>query len=81
MIAGSTARGTPNAASSASSHSSVRRFISWVRLAFVASVTCRPARFHSSHVSMVPNTNSPASARARAPGTVSSSQRNFSALK
>jgi hypothetical protein len=39
-IRGSTARGMPNAASSASSQSSVIRFISCVRLALVTSVRC-----------------------------------------
>ena len=61
------ARGTPMASSSVSSQSRVSRFISMVRLALVTSVTCRPVRFQISQVSMVPNSTSPASARARAP--------------
>ena len=66
---GSTARGMANSPSNSSSQSSVAKFINWVRLALVASVICWPDRFQASHVSMVPNNNSPASARARAPGT------------
>ena len=46
-----------------------------VRLALVTSVTCSPVSFQISHVSMVPNISSPRSARSRAPGTLSSSQR------
>jgi hypothetical protein len=63
--------------SSTSSQSSVSRFISIVRLALVTSVMWRPVRFHSSHESIVPNSTSPASARASSPSTWSSSQRIF----
>ncbi len=47
-----------------------------VRDAFVGSVTCTPpsvppVMFHSTHVSMLPNSRSPASARSRAPETLS----------
>jgi len=47
-----------------------------VRLALVTSVTCSapPLRFHISQLSTVPKASSPASARWRAPGTLSSSQ-------
>jgi hypothetical protein len=47
-----------------------------VREALVASVAWDwpPVSFHSSQVSMVPKASSPFSARARAPGTLSSSQ-------
>ena len=69
---GSSARGTSNAASSSSSQSSVSKSMSCVRLAFVTSVKCTPpaappVRFQSSHVSIVPNSASPAAAFARAP--------------
>ena len=62
-----------------SCQSSVCRSISIVRLAFVTSVACTPpsgppVRFHSSQLSIVPKASSPASARARAPGTASSIQ-------
>ena len=42
-----------------------------VRLALVTSVTwtAPPVSFHTSHVSTVPNSSLPASARSRAPGT------------
>ena len=61
-------------------------FIICVRLAFVTSVMCNPpsappVMFRTSHDSIVPNTASPASALARAPGTFSSSQRSLSAEK
>ena len=44
-----------------------------LRLALVRSVTCTlpPVSFQTSHVSTVPNRISPASARSRAPGTLS----------
>jgi hypothetical protein len=75
-MSGSSCRGIPNASSRASSHCSVRRSMSRVRLAFVTSVACTPpseppVRFHSTHESVVPNASSPASARARAPSTLS----------
>ena len=61
---------------SSSSQSSVSRFISIVRLAFVTSVmwtppSVPPVRFHSSQVSVLPKTASPASAAARTPSTFS----------
>ncbi len=57
-----------------------------VREAFVASVRwtppeAPPLRFHSNQLSMVPNASSPASARERAPSTLSSSQRTFGPAK
>jgi hypothetical protein len=65
-----------------SSHASLRRSISIVRLAFVTSVMCRPpsvppVRFQMHHVSMLPNARSPASALSRAPSTLSRIQRTF----
>ncbi len=59
-----------------SSQSSVFRSISIVRDAFVGSVTWTPpsgppVRFHTTHVSMLPNTMSPLCARSRTPGTLS----------
>ena len=75
-IAGSIERGMPNTSSSSSDQSSVARSISSVRLALVTSVTwmpprVSPVRFQISHVSGVPNRRCPASASARAPGTLS----------
>jgi hypothetical protein len=83
---GNTLRGILKSFSSSSSQSSVSRRINCVRLAFVTSVTCSPprgppVRFQSIQVSMVPNINSPASACARAFGTLSSSHLSFSPLK
>ena len=43
--------------------------------------TAPPVSFQSSQVSIVPNASSPASARSRAPGTLSSSQAIFVAEK
>ena len=51
--------------------------MSIVRLAFVTSVTWRPVSRQISHVSIVPNRTSPASARSSSPVTVSSSHRSF----
>ena len=48
-----------------------------VRLALVASVTCSPVSFQMSHESIVPNTTSPASARARHPSRLFSIQVSF----
>ena len=76
-MAASSARGTPIASSSPSSHSSVPRSIRSVRLALVASVTWTPARCQASQLSTVPAASSPASARARAPGSSSSSHESF----
>jgi len=62
-------------AASSSSHAPVLRLSSWVREALVESVTCTApsVSFQISQVSMVPAASSPASARARAPSTWSSS--------
>ena len=70
----------PIASRVAGSQASVRRSISIVRLALVTSVTWTPpfgppVRFQITHVSGVPKSRSPASARARAPGTLSRIQR------
>ena len=72
---GSTARGMSRSASSSSSQSPSRMSKSSVRLAFDGSVTCTAprVRFQTSHESMVPKASSPFAARARAPGTLSSS--------
>ena len=51
--------------------------MSIVRLALVTSVRWRPVSFQISHESIVPKSTSPASARSRRPGTVSSSQRSL----
>jgi hypothetical protein len=59
----------------------VDKFISMVRLALVTSVACCPVRRSISHVSTVPKWISPASARARSPGTLSSSQTILGAEK
>ena len=53
-----------------------------VREAFVGSVMCSPpstppVMFHSTQVSMLPNTRSPASAFSLAPSTLSRIQRTF----
>ena len=66
----------PKNESSSSSQSRVSRFISIVRLALVGSVTWTPpstppVRFHSSQVSVLPKTASPASAASRTPSTLS----------
>ncbi|UTH93792.1 hypothetical protein SRIMHP_06620 [Streptomyces rimosus subsp. rimosus] len=76
---GRTASGTRIADRIEVSHWSVWRFISMVRPALVTSVTCTPpsvppVSFQISHESIVPKAISPASARARRPGTLSSSQ-------
>ncbi len=66
-----------------SSHDRVERSISIVRLALVTSVTCTPSfsappvRFHSTHVSVLPKSRSPASAFSRAPSTLSRIQRTL----
>ena len=52
-----------------------------VRPALLASVRCRPQRRHSKNASIVPNANSPASARRRAPSTASKIQAIFGAEK
>ena len=78
LISGSIERGTPIRSSASSCQSSVSRSISSVRLALVTSVMWRPpslppVRFHSTQLSVVPNSSSPFSARLRAPSTLSSS--------
>jgi hypothetical protein len=75
ITSGNTARGTRSSLSSSSSQSCVCRLNNIVREALLASVACtRPAvRFQTSQLSMVPKASSPASARLRAPGTLSSS--------
>ena len=76
-------RGTPNRSSSSSSHCSAWMLNSIVREALVTSVTCsRPlVSFQISQVSIVPKASRPASARARAPGTLSRIQRILLAEK
>src|SRR5919108_3597 len=76
LMSGSIARGIPSRLRISSSQSSVSRFMSSVRLAFVTSVTWTPplappvsCQIH--HVSMFPNRSSPASARSRVPSTLS----------
>ena len=70
---GSRAAGTSNSASKVLSHWPSWMFRSWVREALVASVasTLPPVSRHSRKLSTVPQASSPASARARAPGTLS----------
>jgi hypothetical protein len=68
--------GMPISPAMSASQASVSRSISIVREALVTSVTCTPppappVRFHSNHVSTVPNTASPWSAAARTPSTLS----------
>ena len=75
-MAGSICRGMSKNPSSSSSQSSVSRFISMVRLAFVGSVTCwppltPPVRFQMTQQSVLPKTASPRSAAARTPSTFS----------
>lgn len=78
---GSMDEGTPNSWHSHGSHVPVWMLKSMVRLALVGSVawTSPWVRFQISHESTVPNANSPASARSRAPGTVSKIQAIFEA--
>ena len=68
---------------SSSSHCNVWMLNSIVRDALLTSVTWhRPSViFQTSHVSTVPNASVPASARARAPATLSSSHRILLAEK
>ena len=66
----------PKSSAMSSSHSRVRMFMSIVLEALVTSVTCTPpsvppVRFHSTQVSVVPNSRSPFSAFSRAPSTLS----------
>ena len=73
----------PKRVSSSLSHSRVWMLKSIVREAFVTSVTCTSPRvsIQMSQVSTVPNLSFPSSALFRAPGTFSSIQRIFVALK
>ncbi len=85
-ISGSIDSGMPMSAAMSGTHCSVSRSMSMVREALVTSVRCTPfaappLRFHTSQLSIVPNASSPASARARAPSTLSSSQRTFGPAK
>ncbi len=70
---GSMLAGIANRRSSSSSHCSVWMLNNIVRDALLTSVTCWLwlVSFQTSHVSTVPNASRPASARARAPGTLS----------
>ena len=65
--------GTRNSFSRSSSHASVLMLNSMVRDALLTSVTCVELQVscHTSQLSMVPNASFPASALARAPGTLS----------
>jgi hypothetical protein len=81
--AGSMLSGTPNRRSRSGSQARVWMLKSIVRDALLTSVTWHAplVSFHTSHVSTVPNASLPASARARAPGTLSSSHRILLAEK
>src|SRR5207253_1512860 len=73
-IPGTMARGIRKMPSSSSSQARVWRFMSSVREAFVASVTCTPpagppVSHQITHESIVPKQTSPRSACARTPGT------------
>ena len=80
---GSRPAGMPSRASSSSSQHSASRLNSAVREAHEVSVRCvaPPVRFHASQQSTVPQSSSPASARARTPGTSSSNQASLAAEK
>ena len=80
---GSIARGTRSRRSSSASQSLVWMLKSSVRDALDASVTCvrLPVSCQMSQVSTVPKASSPRSARARAPGILSSSQAILVPLK
>ncbi len=80
---GSIARGTPNNESIAGSQSPVARFMSIVLDAFEGSVACTAPLVsrQMSQVSTLPNSRSPPSASARAPGTSSRIQRILLAEK
>jgi hypothetical protein len=82
-ISGSTSRGTSKSAQSSSSQARFSRSMSRVREALVTSVACTapPVSFQSSALSTVPKQSSPRCARARAPFTLSSSQRSLVPLK
>ena len=68
--------GTPNIRHSPSSHCPLPISNNNVRAALVASVACTlpPVSRHNKKQSMVPKASRPASAKARAPATLSSSQ-------
>ncbi|MNY10046.1 hypothetical protein D3C86_1430010 [compost metagenome] len=80
---GSRLGGMSNSASSSSSQRWVWMSNSRVRAALLASVRCTrpPVRRQSRKLSTVPKRNSPRSARSRAPGTWSRSQRSLVAEK
>ncbi len=85
-ISGSICAGMSKNDNRSLSQYSVATFISRVRLALVTSVTWIPpsvpaVRFQMIQVSIVPNSTSPRSARARRPGTESSSHRSRGAAK
>ena len=82
-ISGSTGAEIRKRRRSSGSHAPVRRFISIVRDALLTSVTWRrpPVSRCTSQESTVPAASSPRRARARAPGTRSSSQASFEAEK
>src|SRR5690349_14341114 len=81
LMVGSIDIGIFMSAAMPSSHDSVERSISIVRLALVTSVTWTPSfsappvRFQSTQLSVLPNSRSPASAFSRAPSTLSRIQR------
>gem|GEM_PF-5129219 len=80
---GNIAREMPKSFNISSSHSPVRRLSNNVRDALVTSVACtrRPVNCHNNQQSTVPNSNFPASARDRAPATLSKIHRIFVAEK
>ena len=85
-MSGSMDTGIPMSAQISSFQSRVSMFISSVREALVTSVACTPpcappVRFHSTQLSMVPASSSPASARRRAPSTFSRIQAIFGPAK
>ena len=76
MISGSMEVGMPKSAQMSSRQVRVRTSMRRVREALVTSVAWTPplippVRFHRTHVSGVPKSRSPASARSRAPSTLS----------
>ena len=76
MIVGSIDMGMPKISQTSSRQVRVRMSMSIVREALVTSVQCTPpltppVRFHKSHESVFPKRRSPASARSRAPSTLS----------
>ena len=72
----------PISSAMSASQVSVSRSMSMVREALVGSVMCRPpstppVMFHSTQVSMLPNTRSPLAALSLAPSTLSRIHRTF----